>query len=164
MNPKQQRMVQSQVRSRSRMFNGMVLLYGPPGSGKSSLCRALAQTLSVRFSAQFPRAVLLEIDSHSMHSKYFGESARLVQETFDRIASLLERPQPPLVCVLIDEVESLAASRENSNGAGSEPKDAMRALNALLTAIDRMRDHHSLLVFCTSNMVVSMVRVKMINE
>lgn len=141
-----------------RTFNGLVLLWGPPGSGKSSLCRALAQNLSVRFKEAFPYAILLELDSHAMHSKYFGESARLVQETFDRITRILSSEPAPLVCVLIDEVESLASSREQSAGRGGEPKDAMRALNALLTAMDRMRDHHNLLVFCTSNIVSAMVR------
>lgn len=145
-------------RELSRIFNGLVLLWGPPGSGKSSLCRALAQKLSVRFKEAFPYTVLLELDPHAMHSKYFGESAKLVQETFDRISRILRSEPAPLVFVLIDEVESLAASRDQGAGTGNEPKDAMRALNALLTAMDRMRDHHNLLVFCTSNIVNAMVR------
>ena len=42
------------------------------------------------------------------------------------------------VCVLMDEVESLAAARQAAAN-GSEPSDAIRVVNALLTQIDQLR-------------------------
>ena len=53
--------------------NKVILLYGPTGSGKTSLCKALAQKLAIRFSNRFSSANLVEINSHSLFSKYFSE-------------------------------------------------------------------------------------------
>ena len=50
-----------------------------------------------------------------------------------------------LVCVLIDEVESLTAARRAAV-AGSEPADAVRAINALLTQLDALKRRPNVLV------------------
>lgn len=50
-----------------------------------------------------------------------------------------------LVCVLIDEVESLTAARRAAV-AGSEPADAVRAVNALLTQLDALKRRPNVLV------------------
>jgi hypothetical protein len=53
-----------------------------------------------------------------------------------------------LVCVLIDEVESLTAARKAS---GSEPSDAIRVVNALLTQLDQIKAAPNVLILTTSN-------------
>jgi len=93
---------------------------------------------------------LLEVHSHSLFSKWFSESGKLVAKLFAHIQELLEDPNT-LVCVLIDEVESLAAARSTSIGNG-EPSDAIRTVNAMLTAIDRLRKFPNVLIFTTTNM------------
>ncbi len=54
-----------------------------------------------------------------------------------------------LVCVLIDEVESLTAARRAAV-AGSEPADAVRAVNAVLTQLDALKRRPNVLVRLSS--------------
>ncbi|KAK2712483.1 pachytene checkpoint protein 2 homolog [Artemia franciscana] len=133
--------------------NKVILLYGPTGSGKTSLCKALAQKLAIRFSNRFSSANLVEINSHSLFSKYFSESGKLVQKMFNSIYELAENPNS-LVMVLIDEVESLALARKSAANR-SEPGDSIRVVNAMLTQLDRIKKFPNVLIFVTSNMTSS---------
>ncbi|KIK65474.1 hypothetical protein GYMLUDRAFT_38946 [Collybiopsis luxurians FD-317 M1] len=132
-------------------WNRVVLLHGPPGTGKTSLCRALAQKLSIRFSDRYSHARLLEINSHSLFSKWFSESGKLVQRLFSSISELADEEDAFLV-VLIDEVESLTAARASAL-AGTEPSDGLRVVNALLTQLDKLKHRKNVLVMSTSNLV-----------
>jgi len=131
-------------------WNRVVLLHGPPGTGKTSLSKALAQKLSIRFSDRYMHGELLEINAHSLFSRWFSESGKLVQKLFSRIHDLVDDPDV-FVCVLIDEVESLTAARKAAI-AGSEPSDAIRAVNALLTQIDRLQTKQNVMIIATSNL------------
>ncbi|XP_041984705.1 pachytene checkpoint protein 2 homolog [Aricia agestis] len=130
-------------------WNRVVLLHGPPGTGKTSLCRALAQKLAIRLGDRFPRARLLEINAHGLFSKWFSESGKLVAKLFDRIREIVDDPKM-LACVLVDEVESLAHARRAAL-AGLEPSDSIRAVNAILTQLDRLKRYPNALVLTTSN-------------
>ena len=153
-------------------WNRLILLHGPPGTGKTSLCKALAQKLAVRhFSTSFSPedgrpgglhgeagfSKLIEINAHSLFSKWFSESGKLVSKLFQQIRDLAElaldfedRSRSSLVFVLIDEVESLATARRQSI-QGGEPSDGVRAVNALLTQLDQLRQYPNVYVMCTSN-------------
>jgi len=131
--------------------NKVVLLHGPPGTGKTSLCKALAQKLSVRMQNRYKNGMLIEINSHSLFSKWFSESGKLVMKMFSKIREVIDDPRV-LVCVLIDEVESLAANRKNLNNDSS---DAVRAVNALLTQIDSIKHLPNVLILTTSNITGS---------
>lgn len=82
----------------------VVLLHGPPGTGKTSLCRALAQKLAVRLSSRYPHGKLIEINSHSLFSKWFSESGKLVQRLFSTVTEMVE-DESGFVVVLIGEYE-----------------------------------------------------------
>ncbi|KIM91051.1 hypothetical protein PILCRDRAFT_162053 [Piloderma croceum F 1598] len=131
-------------------WNRVVLLHGPPGTGKTSLCRALAQKLSIRLSHRYPHSKLLEINSHSLFSRWFSESGKLVQRLFSNIMELVE-DDDTFVVVLIDEVESLTAARAGAM-AGTEPSDGLRVVNALLTQLDKLKHKKNVLVMSTSNL------------
>ncbi|KAK4293873.1 hypothetical protein Pmani_033458 [Petrolisthes manimaculis] len=130
-------------------WNKVVLLHGPPGTGKTSLCRALAQKLSIRLSSRYSYTQLVEINTHSLFSKWFSESGKLVQKMFTKITELAE-DRHSLVVVLIDEVESLTRSRESA-ASGSDPSDAIRVVNAVLTQLDQINKFPNVLIVTTSN-------------
>ncbi|KAK0544774.1 hypothetical protein OC846_005929 [Tilletia horrida] len=130
-------------------WNRVVLLHGPPGTGKTSLCRALAQKLAIRLSDRYTHGKLVEINSHSLFSKWFSESGKLVQRLFSMVTELVE-DEDGFVVVLMDEVESLTASRTASM-SGSEPSDALRVVNALLTQLDKLKHRKNCLIMTTSN-------------
>ncbi|KAJ3014821.1 Pachytene checkpoint protein 2 [Thoreauomyces humboldtii] len=92
---------------------------------------------------------LVEINSHSLFSKFFSESGKLVMRMFQQIHQLLDDPDAFIV-VLIDEVESLSAARKAAL-SGMEPSDAIRVVNALLTQLDQLRRRKNVLVMTTSN-------------
>ncbi|KAF8529271.1 P-loop containing nucleoside triphosphate hydrolase protein [Hysterangium stoloniferum] len=131
-------------------WNRVVLLHGPPGTGKTSLSRALAQKISIRLSSRYSHSRLLEINSHSLFSRWFSESGKLVQKLFASVNDLCEEDDC-FVVVLIDEVESLTAARAGAM-AGTEPSDALRVVNALLTQLDKLRHKKNVLVMATSNL------------
>lgn len=56
---------------------------------------------------------LIEVNSHSIFSKYFSESGKLVSKLFTNIRELVDEDDT-LIFILIDEVESLAAARRVS--------------------------------------------------
>uniref|UniRef100_A0A8C9P2A2 Pachytene checkpoint protein 2 homolog n=1 Tax=Spermophilus dauricus TaxID=99837 RepID=A0A8C9P2A2_SPEDA len=124
-------------------WNRVVLLHGPPGTGKTSLCKALAQKLTIRLSSRYRYGQLIEINSHSLFSKWFSEVST------DR-PLCLQCDKEALVFVLIDEVESLTAARSACR-AGAEPSDAIRVVNALLTQIDQIKRHSNVVILTTSN-------------
>lgn len=127
-------------------WNRIALLFGPPGSGKTTAARSLAQKLSIHLHAP---AQLLSIHANALFSKWFSESSRNVHNLFQQI-QLLARTEKLLV-VHIDEVESLSASRAAA-AAGCEPSDALRVVNALLTSLDDLRSLPNVLILATSNL------------
>lgn len=69
---------------------------------------------------------------------------------FNEMKNLLENSQA-MVCILIDEIESLAHVRKACSN-GTEPTDSIRVVNALLTQLDQVKRYPNALILTTSNL------------
>jgi SpoVK/Ycf46/Vps4 family AAA+-type ATPase len=131
------------------------------GTGKTTICKALAQKAFIRNSDKYSHGVLLEVNSHSLFSKWFSESGKLVMKLFAHINDIADDDEC-LVVVLIDEIESISASRSSASRS-NEPGDAVRVVNAVLTSLDALKRRNNVLVLCTSNMVDSLDAVSVLS-
>ncbi|KAF2015746.1 P-loop containing nucleoside triphosphate hydrolase protein [Aaosphaeria arxii CBS 175.79] len=138
------------LRSSTITWLNLVLLYGAPGTGKTTLAKALAQKLSIRMAHIYPKARFLEINCHILLSRWFGESSKLVGKLFENIRLHSDDPST-LVVVSIDEVETLAGSREKA-ASGTECHENLRSTNELLRGLDKLYNRPNVVIICTSNL------------
>ncbi|KAF3159411.1 Pachytene checkpoint protein 2 [Orbilia oligospora] len=133
-------------------WNRIILLHGSAGSGKTTLCRALAQKIAMRSFSKFNRTILLEINTKTVLSRWFTESSKLVDALFDWIHTQTSSAPDHFFFIMIDEVESIASSRKAAASA-NEPADAIRIVNSLLTSLDRLKCRRNILILTTSNLL-----------
>ncbi|MFI0792707.1 AAA family ATPase [Micromonospora rubida] len=109
-----------------------VLLYGPPGCGKTYLVTALAGS---------GRANVLSVKGAELLSKWVGESERAVRELFRRA-----REAAPTL-VFLDEVDALAPVRGQASDGGTTD----RVVAALLTEMDGVESLRNVVVVGATN-------------
>jgi SpoVK/Ycf46/Vps4 family AAA+-type ATPase len=135
----------------SGLPHGLIVLAGPPGTGKTTMARGLAQVAALAL-ARVGATTLIEINPHAFPSDMLGESqrnvTRLLTETIPEIAA-----RRPFTVVLIDEVESFAVSRSAASFEAN-PVDVHRATDAVLLGIDEIaRKLPSVLFVTTTNFI-----------
>lgn len=93
-----------------------ILLFGPPGTGKTMLAKASSNTLSATF---------FEAKASGLLSKYFGESSKIVSALFGKAKKM----EPSLI--FMDEIDSIAPSRNKDIDESSR-----RVLGQMLEEMD----------------------------
>ncbi|MDK6027765.1 proteasome-activating nucleotidase [Ignisphaera sp. 4213-co] len=113
-----------------------VLLYGPPGCGKTLLAKAVAHESNATF---------IRIVASELAQKFIGEGARLVKEVF----ALARRKAPAIV--LIDEIDAIAAKRLDVGTSGE--REIHRTLTQLLAEIDGFDPLDNVKIIATTNRI-----------
>lgn len=109
-----------------------VLLYGPPGCGKTLTAKAIANSSGSNF---------ISVKGPELLNKYVGESERAVRQVFSRA-----RTSAPCV-VFFDELDALCPRRgsDGSNGVSE------RVVNQLLTEMDGLEERREVFVIAATN-------------
>ncbi len=113
-----------------------VLLYGPPGCGKTLLAKAVAHEAGATF---------ISIVGSELVQKFIGEGARIVREVFR-----LARKKAPSI-VFIDEIDAIAARRLDIGTSGE--REVQRTLMQLLAEIDGFKPLDNVRIIAATNRI-----------
>jgi proteasome-associated ATPase len=126
-----------------------VLLYGPPGCGKTLIAKAVANSLAKKVEAQTGqgtgRAFFLNIKGPELLNKYVGETERQIRLVFQRAREKASEGMP--VIVFFDEMDSIFRTR--GSGVSSDVENTI--VPQLLSEIDGVEQLENVIVIGASN-------------
>ena len=122
-----------------------VLLYGPPGNGKTLIAKAVAHALAEETGAG--GGVFLSVKGPELLNKFVGESERLIRLMFKRARERASGGRP--VVVFIDEMDSLLRTR----GSGVSSDVETTIVPQFLTELDGVESLDNVMVIGASNRI-----------
>ncbi|MGH2786657.1 MAG: proteasome ATPase [Actinomycetota bacterium] len=126
-----------------------ILLYGPPGCGKTLVAKAVANSLAKKVAEKLGRddrrSYFLNIKGPELLNKYVGETERQIRQIFQRAKEKSEEGVP--VIVFFDEMDSLFRTR----GSGISSDIESTIVPQLLAEIDGVESLKNVIVVGASN-------------
>ncbi len=128
-----------------------VLLYGPPGNGKTLIAKAVANSLAQSLSDQrtdskgSEESYFLNIKGPELLNKFVGETERQIRQIFERARRIASSGKP--VIVFFDEMEAIFRTR----GTGISSDMESTVVPQLLSEIDGVEDLQNVIVIGASN-------------
>jgi proteasome-associated ATPase len=126
-----------------------ILLYGPPGCGKTLIAKAVANSLAKKVALKTGnenvRSFFLNIKGPELLNKYVGETERQIRQVFQRAREKADEGMP--VIVFFDEMESLFRTR----GTGISSDMESTIVPQLLAEIDGVESLRDVIVIGASN-------------
>ena len=126
-----------------------ILLYGPPGCGKTLIAKAVANSLAKRVAEKTgndsTRSYFLNVKGPELLNKYVGETERQIRLIFERAREKSEEGVP--VIVFFDEMDSLFRTR----GTGISSDIESTIVPQLLAEIDGVESLKNVIVIGASN-------------
>ncbi len=126
-----------------------VLLYGPPGCGKTLIAKAVARSLAdkvrERTGRQDAHSYFLNIKGPELLNKYVGETERQIRQIFQRAKERSEEGLP--VIVFFDEMDSIFRTR----GSGISSDVESTIVPQLLSELDGVETLKNVIVIGASN-------------
>jgi len=113
-----------------------ILLYGPPGSGKTLIAKAVASRANATF---------LRMSGSELVQKYVGEGARLVRDVFQ-----MARDKAPCI-IFIDEIDAVGGHRTHDGTTGSA--EVNRTMVQLLSELDGFEERGEVKIIAATNRI-----------
>lgn len=125
-----------------------ILLYGPPGCGKTLIAKAVAASIARKLgdrSGREMRSFFLHVKGPELLNKYVGESERQIREVFKKAKERAEAGHP--VIVFFDEMDALFRTR----GSGISSDMEATIVPQFLSEIDGVERLRNVIVIGASN-------------